>query len=200
MLNLHTHDQSSPRPRRKRAAAFGSALAIHATLFAALLVGAQRAHLMSGIPEASGQSSGPLTYVMPVMAAAPPVVQPAQEALPVETKVEPAVEPAAQPSDAAASSAMAAQVAGPVRMGQGDLVLLRKIKPLYPSVMQAARREGVVTLDATIRRDGSIGDVRVLSASTAFFEQAAIAAVKQWRYAPPPFEAIVTVTVNFTLS
>ena len=199
MLNLHTHDQSSPQPRRKRAVAFGSALAIHTALLGALLIGAHRAHLQSGMPEASGPSSGPLTYVMPVAAVAPPVVKPAEEALPVETKVEPAVEPAAQPSDAAGPSAMAAQVAGPVRMGQGDLVLLQKIKPAYPPVMQAARREGVVTLDATIRRDGSIGEVKVLSASTAFFEQAAIAAVKQWRYAPPPYEAIVTVTVNFTL-
>lgn len=135
-----------------------------------------------------------MTYVMPAVAVAPPAPKPEEKALPVEKTVEPDVQPSG-----AASNATAAEAAGPVRVGSGDLMLLRKIKPAYPPIMQAARREGVVVLDATILRDGSIGDVKVLSASTAFFESAAIAAVKQWRYAPPPFEALVTVTVNFTL-
>jgi TonB family protein len=32
-----------------------------------------------------------------------------------------------------------------------------------------------------------------------FFDRAAIQAVKQWRYSPPGFEAILTVTVIFSI-
>jgi TonB family protein len=66
--------------------------------------------------------------------------------------------------------------------------------------MRAAHLEGVVVLDAEIRRDGSIGEIKILSSTRPAFEQAALDAVKQWRYSPLPYDAIVTVTVNFTLS
>ena len=54
-------------------------------------------------------------------------------------------------------------------------------------------------LDAIIHRDGTIGDVTVLRATNDAFAQAAIVAVKQWRYTALPYEGIVTVTVNFTI-
>jgi protein TonB len=89
---------------------------------------------------------------------------------------------------------------GPIRIGAGgSLTLLNKIKPVYPPVMQAARMPGLVVLDAIIHQDGTIGDITVLRSTNDLFTQAAIAAVKQWRYTPIPFEGIVTVTVNFTL-
>jgi TonB family protein len=56
-----------------------------------------------------------------------------------------------------------------------------------------------VVLDAIIHRDGTIGDVTVLRSTNEAFAQAAIAAVKRWRYTPIPDEGIVTVTVNFTI-
>ena len=52
--------------------------------------------------------------------------------------------------------------------------------------MESARIEGVVVLDAVIHRDGTIGDITVLQSTSPAFEQAAIAAVKQWRYTPIP--------------
>ena len=54
-------------------------------------------------------------------------------------------------------------------------------------------------LDAIIHRDGTIGDVTVLKSTNDAFTQAAIAAVKQWKYTPIPYEGIVTVTVNFQI-
>jgi TonB family protein len=86
----------------------------------------------------------------------------------------------------------------PVCLGAGaKLGLLKKVDPVYPVTMQAAGVDGVVVLDAVIHRDGTIGDITILKASAPAFEQAAIDAVKQWRYTPLPYEGIVTVTLNF---
>jgi TonB family protein len=91
--------------------------------------------------------------------------------------------------------------AGPVRIGSGGtLTLLKKVSPIYPSVMQSARIPGVVVLDAVIHSDGTIGDITVLRSTNDAFARAAIDAVKKWRYTPLPYEGIVTVTVNFTLT
>jgi protein TonB len=90
---------------------------------------------------------------------------------------------------------------GPVNLGTGaGLTLLKKVVPTYPRVMEQARIVGTVVLDAIIHRDGSIGDVTVKSSTNGAFVQAAVDAVRQWRYTPIPYEGIVTVTVNFDLS
>ena len=65
--------------------------------------------------------------------------------------------------------------------------------------MESARIPGTVVLDATIRRDGTIGEIKILRSTNAAFAQAAADAVKRWRYTSLPYEGIVTVTVNFTL-
>lgn len=89
---------------------------------------------------------------------------------------------------------------GPVRLGGGgSLTLLNKVTPTYPPIMQSAHMAGQVVLDAIIHHDGTIGDVTVLQSTNDAFAQAAIVAVKQWRYTPIPYEGILTVTVNFTL-
>ena len=91
--------------------------------------------------------------------------------------------------------------AGPVRIGSGGtLTLLKKVSPVYPSVMQTARIPGLVVLDAVIHSDGTIGDITVLRSTNDAFARAAIDAVKKWRYTPLAYEGIVTVTVNFTLT
>jgi TonB family protein len=90
---------------------------------------------------------------------------------------------------------------GPVRLGSGgNVTLLRKIQPVYPAVFQSARLPGQVVLDAVIHADGSIGDITVLRTTNDAFARSAIDAVKQWKYAPIGFEAILTVTVNFTIA
>jgi len=90
---------------------------------------------------------------------------------------------------------------GPVRLGTGgNLTLIKRVTPIYPTLMQSARMTGQVVLDAIIHPDGTIGDVTVLRSTNDAFAQSAIAAVKQWRYTPPGFEGILTVSVNFTLA
>jgi TonB family protein len=90
---------------------------------------------------------------------------------------------------------------GPVRLGSGgNITLLKRVQPVYPAVFQSARMPGQVTLDAIIHADGTIGDITVLRSTNDAFARSAIDAVKQWKYAPIGFEAILTVTVNFTMT
>jgi periplasmic protein TonB len=58
-----------------------------------------------------------------------------------------------------------------------------KILPRYPRTAQAREVEGRVVLSITIMPDGSVRDVRVVSAQPrGYFEDAAVRAVQQWRY------------------
>ncbi len=81
--------------------------------------------------------------------------------------------------------------------------LLQQIHPQYPPIAKAARIQGTVVLQATISKQGTIENLRVMS-GPAMLQQAAIDAVKQWRYRPyllnnEPVEVDTTVNVIFTL-
>ena len=68
-------------------------------------------------------------------------------------------------SAATASAAAAA----PVRVG-GDIKEPKKIKdvkPVYPPIAQTAKVQGIVIIEATIGKDGSVKDAKVLRASRA---------------------------------
>jgi TonB family protein len=91
--------------------------------------------------------------------------------------------------------------AGPVRLSSGgSLTLIKRVTPIYPALMQSARMNGQVVLDAIIQPDGTIGDVTVLRSTNDAFARSAIVAVKQWRYTAIGFQGILTVSVNFTLT
>jgi TonB family protein len=129
--------------------------------------------------------------------------KPKQTAL--ATQAAPAVpkdEPAGAGTSAGSPGVVGGQAGtGPVRLGTGgNLTLIKRVTPIYPSIMQSARMPGQVVLDAIIHPDGSIGEIRVLQSTNDAFAQSAIAAVKQWRYSAPGFEGILTVNVNFTLA
>jgi TonB family protein len=110
-------------------------------------------------------------------------------------------QPAAGTSAGSAGVAGGQVGTGPVRLGSGGaLTLIKRVTPIYPTLMQSARMSGQVVLDAIIHPDGTIGDITVLRSTNEAFAQSAIAAVKQWRYAAPGFEGILTVSVNFTLN
>ncbi|GEM_PF-338055 len=78
--------------------------------------------------------------------------------------------------------------------------LLRRVEPDYPQAAQAARIEGVVTLEATTDIYGRVQSVRVIH-SVPLLDQAAIEAVSQWVYEPMVINGrprSVTFTVNIT--
>ena len=56
-------------------------------------------------------------------------------------------------------------------------------RPVYPAIAQAARVAGLVIIQATIGVDGAVVDATVLR-SVPLLDQAALAAVRQWRYTP----------------
>ena len=77
------------------------------------------------------------------------------------------------------------------------------VNPIYPPIPLAARKEGLVILEALIGEDGTVRDVKVLRRAP-LFEESAIAAVRQWRFSPTllngePVPVVMTVTVGFTL-
>ena len=82
--------------------------------------------------------------------------------------------------------------------------LIHDVTPQYPPEAGRARIEGTVVLMAVIGTDGGVKDVRVES-GLPILAQAAIDAVKQWRYKPymidgEPVEVDSRITINFTLS
>jgi protein TonB len=90
----------------------------------------------------------------------------------------------------------------PPQMAEGNLV--HDVAPQYPPEAGRARIEGTVVLMALIGRDGSVQDVHVQS-GLPVLAQAAIEAVKQWRYKPyllngEPVEVDTQITVTFSLS
>ncbi len=82
--------------------------------------------------------------------------------------------------------------------------LIHDVPPQYPPEAGRARIEGTVVLLAMIGTDGSVKDVRIES-GLPILAQAAIEAVKQWRYKPylvdgEPVEVDSRITINFTVS
>lgn len=95
---------------------------------------------------------------------------------------------------------------GPYRPGSGidPPSLLREIKPQYTDEGRRQGVEGDVVLEIVVRRDGSVGDVKILRRLGAGLDQKAIDAVRQWRFSPArrmgaPVDVIVEVAVEFKL-
>lgn len=78
------------------------------------------------------------------------------------------------------------------------------VTPTYPQMAKIARVQGPVVLAALIGKDGTIQNLHVVSTASPLLNQAAIDAVRQWKYRPyilngEPVDVDTTVTVNFVL-
>jgi protein TonB len=76
-------------------------------------------------------------------------------------------------------------------------------KPVYPHLARMTRVGGTVRLEAVIAIDGSVKNIRLVFGHPLLVN-AAVEAVKQWRYTPTllnndPVEVVMQVDVNFTL-
>ncbi len=81
--------------------------------------------------------------------------------------------------------------------------LIKQVPPIYPQVARQARVEGTVILEAKTDEQGNVIDSKVLR-SIPLLDQAAIDAVRQWKYEPLIVGGIArkvlfTVTVRFML-
>jgi len=96
---------------------------------------------------------------------------------------------------------------GPVRAGFGATtpVVIHRVDPVYPELARRAKVQGTVILEAIIKRDGTVGDIKVLrSLGKLGCDEAAVAALKQWRFQPGemnghPVDVIMTLTIKFVL-
>lgn len=77
------------------------------------------------------------------------------------------------------------------------------IPPIYPPLAVAARKEGVVIMEAVIDERGNVVRIKVLR-SEPLLDDAAVSAVRRWRYTPTllnnvPVPVLMTITVRFSL-
>ena len=118
--------------------------------------------------------------------------------LPEPPKAQPKPEPKPAP---------APEPKAPVRVGGNvqQANLIYQAKPVYPPLAKQVRVQGVVTLEATIDREGNVTGVKVINSTHPLLIQSAVDAVRQWKYRPTllngePVEVVTTVTVKFSFS
>lgn len=93
----------------------------------------------------------------------------------------------------------------PIRLHSGMKapVKIADVAPVYPIIARSAHKEGVVILETVLDAQGRVESVRVLR-SIPLLDQAAVDAVRQWRFTPALLNneavpVVMTVTVNFEL-
>jgi protein TonB len=82
--------------------------------------------------------------------------------------------------------------------------LIDRVEPEYPEVALQQQIQGTVVLEAHIRTDGTIQALKLISGQ-ALLAEAAMAAVKQWRFKShlangSPAQMQTTITLNFRLT
>jgi periplasmic protein TonB len=87
--------------------------------------------------------------------------------------------------------------------GVQEAKIISRVQPLYPAIARQARIQGTVKLHAIIDKDGTIQSLEVVSGPPLLI-QAAVSAVKQWRYKPTllsdePVQVETYIDVIFTL-
>jgi len=94
----------------------------------------------------------------------------------------------------------------PMRVG-GDVtppVAVSRVQPVYTEVARKAHIEGTVIIETIIDRNGNVTDARVLRGLPLGLDQAALDAMKRWKFQPgrfngQPVPVIFTLTVTFKL-
>ena len=95
---------------------------------------------------------------------------------------------------------------GPYQPGSGITPprVLKEVKADYTEAARQRALTGEVVLEIVVRRDGSVGDVKLLHGLGSGLDDRAIAAIRQWRFAPAqrlgvPVDVVVEVGVDFRL-
>ena len=84
-------------------------------------------------------------------------------------------------------------------------VVIEKVAPKYPEEARKEKIQGVVTLEAFIEKDGTVGEVTSVTEGDPRLVKAAIEAVKQWKFKPAvtksgqAVKVKTTLTINFKL-
>jgi protein TonB len=88
-----------------------------------------------------------------------------------------------------------------ISQGVSQGLLIKRVQPKYPQAALAAHTQGAVQIQASINKEGSVVNLKVLSGDTVL-AHAALEAVRQWRYKPyyldgQPVEIETQITINF---
>lgn len=91
----------------------------------------------------------------------------------------------------------------PISAGVAEGMLVQRVAPVYPQIAKLSRVSGTVTVGATITKAGTVTNVRAL-AGPPMLRQAAVDAVKNWRYRPyklnnQPVDVETSINVVFAL-
>ena len=127
-----------------------------------------------------------------------PAPDPFGPSAPLGTIVDPSRAVPVQPPDVP-------RQAGPVRMADLPVAPTKIVdaRPIYPDVARSARVEGTIVIEAILDTAGRVTQARIVK-SVPLLDQAALNAVRQWRYTPStyaghPVAVLMTVTIRFTL-
>jgi TonB family protein len=93
----------------------------------------------------------------------------------------------------------------PIEEAVSPPILVSKVDPIYPAAARQAGIEGAVILQVSIDSDGAVSNVRVRHGLPLGITEAAVGAVRQWRYRPArgphgPIPSARTVRIDFRLT
>ena len=92
----------------------------------------------------------------------------------------------------------------PAPSNVSEPVLVQQVQPQYTDEARAARVQGTVELRATVREDGTVKVDNVTKGLGYGLDEAAVAAVEQWKFIPgkkdgKPVSVMTSILVNFAL-
>jgi TonB family protein len=79
---------------------------------------------------------------------------------------------------------------------KSDRKIFTRVEPDYPPVLRMRQIGGTVKLELTVTAGGSVENAKVLGGNPILAE-AAVTAVKKWKYAPADAATAVTVSLVF---
>jgi periplasmic protein TonB len=205
--------------RKKLRWAIGIAAVLHVILLAAPMISASRVQ----VTKAQKQK----VYVVQQIRFRPPPPQQDQQQIHVRTRKVPIPDPTPDepepirvveevqpeidvPTDDTVfgipEGPPSAEPEGPIMVG-GEVKAPEKVsapQPQYTEIARKARIQGVVIVQAIIDKQGNVTNVKVLKGLPMGLEEAAVDAIKQWKFKPAtlngrPVTVYYNLTVNFKL-
>jgi TonB family protein len=82
--------------------------------------------------------------------------------------------------------------------------MVKMVRPAYPEDLKSKGVAGLVTLEAVLQKDGTLGNIRTIGAVDPGLAGAAVETVRQWRYQPSllngePVDTAATIQLEYEL-
>ena len=83
-----------------------------------------------------------------------------------------------------------------VREASGGRKVVQRVAPVYPELARRLSLTGVVRIEASIAPSGIVKTTKVLGGNPVLAE-AAVHAIRQWKYEPAPAESVELIELRF---